>query len=393
MPDHSTPFVVRVPEPDLAELRRRLRATRWPEREVVDDWSQGVPLAWLQELCTYWCEQYDWRRLETGLAEVPQFRTEVDGLGVHHVHVRSPHPGALPLVLTHGWPGSFLEFLDLIGPLTDPVAHGGEAADAFHVVVPSLPGYGFSDKPAGAGWDVERIARAWAVLMRSLGYARYGAAGSDWGTSVSSALAEVDPEHVAGIHLVPPLAAPDPATADDLTDAERRALADADRRARTGSAYSEVHRTAPQTIGYALADSPVALCAWIAEKYRSWADPRTPVDRDRLLDTVSLYWLTGTGASSARLYWHSIDQVTRRLTETGVDVVTAPTGCSVFPAEVPRPSRRWAERRYPGIRFWEEHDRGGHFPALEVPDLLVGDLRAFFRLVRRASPPADTIGR
>jgi pimeloyl-ACP methyl ester carboxylesterase len=382
VPDEPTPFVVRVPEDDVQDLRRRLRATRWPERETVGDWSQGVPLAFLQELCAHWAEEYDWRRLETQLAGVPQFRATVDDLGVHYAHVRSPHLGALPLVLTHGWPGSFLEFLDVLGPLTDPVSHGGDAADAFDVVVPSLPGYGFSDKPAEPGWDVERIARAWASLMGRLGYARYGAAGSDWGTSVSSALAEADPECVVGIHLVPPLAAPDPATSGDLTEAERAALVAAQGRSRTGSAYSEVHRTRPQTIGYALADSPVALCAWIAEKYCTWTDPRTPVDRDRLLDTVSLYWFTRTGASSARLYWHSIDHVTRRLTEPGVDVVPAPTGCSVFPAEVPRPSRRWAERRYPGIRFWAEHDRGGHFPALEVPDLLVADLRAFFRLVR-----------
>ncbi len=303
---------------------------------------------------------------------------------MHFLHARSAHPDALPLVLTHGWPGSVLEFLELLGPLTDPTAHGGSAADAFHVVVPSLPGYGLSDRPTSTGWGIDRTARAWAVLMDRLGYARYGAAGSDWGTSVSSALAARDPEHVVGIHLVPPLAAPD--RTGDLTDAERAALAELERRSRTESAYSEMHRTKPQTIGYGLVDSPAALAAWIVEKLWTWTDHRGDLAEvltaDQVLDDISLYWLTGTGASAARFYWESIDQVGRWLSEPGIDPVATPTGCSVFAAEVPRPSRRWAARRYPDIRYWAEHPRGGHFAALEVPELVVGDLRAFFRLVR-----------
>jgi epoxide hydrolase len=382
--DSVVPLRLRVPDADLDDLRERLRNTRWPEPEPVPDWSQGVPLAYLRELCGYWAEGYDWRPVEARMNDAGQFRTTIDGLGVHFLHARSAHPDALPLVLTHGWPGSVLEFLELLGPLTDPTAHGGSAADAFHVVVPSLPGYGLSDRPTGTGWGIERTARAWAVLMDRLGYARYGAAGSDWGTSVSSVLAARDPEHVVGIHLVPPLAAPD--RTGDLTDAERAAVAELERRSRTESAYSEVHRTKPQTIGYGLVDSPVALAAWIVEKLWTWSDHdgdlAEVLTADQVLDDITLYWLTGTGASAARFYWESIDQVSRWLGEPGIDPVATPTGCSVFAAEVPRPSRRWAARRYPDIRYWAEHPRGGHFAALEVPELVVGDLRAFFRLVR-----------
>jgi pimeloyl-ACP methyl ester carboxylesterase len=380
--DVVTPFHVRVPDVDLADLRERLARTRWPEQQPVPDWSQGVPLLYLQDLCRYWATTYDWRATEARLNAVPQYRTMLDGLGIHFLHVRSPHHDALPLVLTHGWPGSVLEFLEVVAPLTEPVAHGGAAEDAFHVIVPSLPGYGFSDKPTATGWGIDRTAQAWAQLMARLGYERYGAAGSDWGTSISSTLAQHDPAHVVGIHLIPPLAAPDPATFDDLTDAERAALADLDQRARTESAYSELHRTKPQTIGYALLDSPAALCAWLVEKLWTWTDHDGALSRDQLLDDVTLYWVTRTGASAARLYWESIEQVTRWLSEPGRDVVRVPTGCSVFAAEVPRPSRRWAARRYPDIRYWAEHRRGGHFPALEVPDLLVNDLRTFFRPLR-----------
>jgi pimeloyl-ACP methyl ester carboxylesterase len=311
-------------------------------------------------------------KVEARLNAVPQYRAVIDGLAIHFLHVRSPEPAALPLVLTHGWPGSVLEFLEVLGPLADPRAHGGAAEDAFHLVIPSLPGYGFSDKPATTGWGVDHTASAWARLMARLGYERYGAAGSDWGTSISSVLAQHDPAHVVGIHLVPPLAAPDPATFDELTDAERTALTDLDRRACTESAYSELHRTKPRTLGYALLDSPAALCAWLVEKFWTWADHSGDLERvlrrDQVLDAVTLYWLTGTGASSARLYWESIEHVTRWLTESGHDSVRVPAGCSVFAAEVPRPSRRWAARRYPDIRYWAEHDHGSHFAALEVPD-------------------------
>ena len=380
------PFRIDVPEAELDDLRARLRSARWQERETVDDWSQGVPLDYLTELCAYWADGYDWRRAEARLNELPGYRTEIDGLGIHLLHVRSPHSNALPLVMTHGWPGSIVEFLKVIGPLTDPAAHGGDPADAFHVVCPSLPGYGFSDKPERRGWGVDRIAAAWTELMARLGYERYGAQGSDWGTSVSALIGQRDPDHVAGIHLMPPLAPPDPATFDDLTDAERAALASLEHAAEWESGYSTEHATRPQTIGYALADSPVALCAWIVEKFWAWTDcdghPENVLTRDELLDNLMLYWLPRTGASSARLYWESIRQVNELISGPVHDVVEVPTGCSIFPKEIQRPSRRWAQKRFPDIRHWNELDRGGHFAAFEQPEQFVDELRRFFRQVR-----------
>jgi epoxide hydrolase len=380
------PFRIDIPENALADLRARLAGTRWPEAETVTDWSQGVPLSYLREVCRYWADGYDWRATERRLNLLPQFRTEIDGLGIHFLHVRSPHPEALPVVITHGWPGSIVEFLKVIGPLTDPTAHGGEAADAFHLVIPSLPGYGFSDKPAQPGWGVERIADAWAGLMARLGYRRYGAQGGDWGTSVSTSIAQQDPGHVAGIHLNPPLAPPDPATFDDLTERERAALASLDHAAEWESGYSQQHATRPQTIGYALVDSPAALCAWIVEKFWAWTDHdghlENVLTRDELLDNVMLYWLPGTGASSARLYWESIRQVNQWITGSTEDTVAVPTGCSILPKELQRPSRRWAARRFLDIRYWNELDKGGHFAAFEQPALFVSEVRSFFRLVR-----------
>jgi pimeloyl-ACP methyl ester carboxylesterase len=380
------PFRVDVPESELADLRARLRATRWPEPATVDDWSQGVPLDWLRDLCSYWATGYDWRRAEGWLNGLPQFRTVIDGLGIHGLHVRSRHEGALPLVLTHGWPGSILEFRKVIGPLTDPVTHGGSPADAFHVVVPSLPGHGFSDKPARTGWGVERIAAAWATLMDRLGYDRYGAQGSDWGTTVSTLLGVAYPDRVAGIHLMPPLAPPDPATFDTLTGAEQAALDSLREADEWGSGYSRQQATRPQTVGYGLVDSPAALCAWIAEKYWFWTDHDGALDpvvsRDELLDTVMLYWLPAAGASSARLYWESIRQVDEWISSTPGAPVDIPTGCTVFPKELQRPSRRWAERRFTTILHWSEPARGGHFAALEQPATFVDEVRAFFRLVR-----------
>ncbi|HZD70011.1 MAG TPA: alpha/beta fold hydrolase [Actinomycetes bacterium] len=381
-----TPFRIEVPEEALRDLRERLRRTRWPEAETVPDWSQGVPLAYLRELCGHWAERYDWRATEGRLNALPQFRTRIEGLGIHFLHVRSPHPGALPLVLTHGWPGSIVEFLKVIGPLADPTVDGGEAADAFDVVCPSLPGYGFSDKPASAGWGVERIAAAWIELMARLGYRRYGASGGDWGTSISTRVGQRDPEHVVGIHLTPPLAPPDPATFDDLTERERAALASLECSAEWDSGYSLEQGTRPQTVGYGLVDSPAALCAWVVDKLWSWTDCdghlENALDRDEVLDNLMLYWLPGTGASSARLYWESIRQVNEWISGGAIDTVAVPTGCSIFPKELQRPSRRWAQRRFLDIRWWNELDRGGHFAAFEQPELFVRELRSFFRLVR-----------
>ena len=387
MADRIEPFVIAADGAALDDLRDRLRRTRWPERETVADWSQGVPLAYVRDLCGHWADRYDWRATQARLNRIPQFTTRIDGLDVHFLHVRSPHPDAVPLIMTHGWPGSFLEFERVLGPLADPTAHAGDAAGAFHVVVPSLPGYGFSGKPATPGWDVHRIAGAWAELMTRLGYQRFLAQGSDWGTSVSTSLALQHPGRLLGIHLVPPLAPPDRG-AGGLTEHERAALADLDERSRTGSGYSAEQGTRPQTIGYSLTDSPSGLCAWIVEKLWAWTDHPGDLGRvlsaDQVLDNITLYWLTATGASSARLYWESIAQVTEWFTAAAGDTVSVPAGCSVFPREVPRPSRRWAGRRFTNIVYWNEPARGGHFAAWEQPGLFVGEVRAAARSCLRA---------
>ena len=389
MPEEVTPFRIETSPDELDDLRTRLRRTRWPEKETVGDWSQGVPLGYLRELCQYWEQKYEWAPRQRRLNAFPQFRTPIDGLGIHFVHVRSPHPEALPLVMTHGWPGSVAEFAKVIWQLADPVAYGGGPDDAFHVVCPSLPGYGFSDKPAAPGWGVERIAAAWTVLMERLGYPRFAAQGSDWGTSVSTCIGKQAPDKVVGLHLVPPLAPPDPATFDNLASQERSALESLRRSAAADAGYSTEHGTRPQTIGYALVDSPAALCAWIVEKFWAWTDHdgdlETVVSRDELLDNLMLYWLTGSGASSARLYWESIRQVNQWISGDMTDTVSVPVGCSVFPKELQRPSRRWAERRFTDIRYWSEPARGGHFAALEQPALFVEEVRGCFRALRSAS--------
>jgi pimeloyl-ACP methyl ester carboxylesterase len=379
MTDAVQPFHIQIPDNDLTDLRDRLTRTRWPEAEPVDDWSQGVPLDYLTGLCRYWNSTYDWRATEKRLNRFPQIRTTIDRLDIHALHVRSPHPHATPLILTHGWPGSFLEFEATIGPLTDPTAYGGHAADAVHLVLPSLPGYGFSARPAEPGWGIHRIARAWTELMTRLGYDQFVAGGSDWGTSVSTSIALQQPHRLLGLHLIPPLVPPD-RDASDLSGQERQAFAELDERERTGSAYSALHRTRPQTLGYSLLDSPAGLCAWIVEKIWTWSDHTGDLDavisRDRVLDNVSLYWLTRTAAASTRLYWESIDQVTRWFTTATDDTIAVPTAATVFPAEVPRPSRRWAARRFTNIVHWGEPQQGGHFGAWEQPDLFVGEVRA-----------------
>ena len=391
MADRIEPFLIGVDDAALGDLRERLRRVRWPERETVSDWSQGVPLGYLQDLCDYWASRYDWRAAEARINQIPQFTTRIDGLDVHFLHVRSPRPDAIPLIMTHGWPGSFFEFERVVGPLTDPAAHGGDAADAFDVVVPSLPGYGFSGKPAAAGWDIHRIARAWAELMTRLGYPRFLAQGSDWGTSVSTSLALHQPGRLLGIHLVPPLA-PQGRDLGDLTTSERAALADLHERERTGSGYSAEHGTRPQTIGYSLTDSPAGLCAWIVEKLWAWTDHAGDLSQvltaDQVLDNISLYWLTGTGASSARLYWESIAEVTQWFTTAARDIITVPAGCSIFPKEVPRPSRRQAQLRFANIVHWNEPDRGGHFAAWEQPALFVDEVRAVGRCCRPLRQPS-----
>ncbi|UGT61048.1 epoxide hydrolase family protein [Nocardia asteroides] len=369
------PFRIDVPDSVLTDLRRRITDTRWPEPETVPDWSQGVPLDYTRELAAYWAEGYDWRATEAELNRFDQFSTEIDGLPIHFLHRRSPHPDAFPLIITHGWPGSVLEFAKVIEPFTDPTAHGGRAEDAFHVVCPSLPGYGFSGKPAETGWNVARIAAAWETLMTRLGYDRYGAQGGDWGAAVTTEIGRAG-GHCAAIHTNMPIATP-PRQLDP--DADGDALAALEYYRRWDSGYAKQQSTRPQTLGYGLLDSPVALLAWIVEKFWSWTDcdghPENALTRDELLGNVTLYWVTGTAASSARLYWE-----TRGAFRPGARV-ELPTGVASFPKEIGRAPRAWCEPNY-HITHWTEMPRGGHFAAFEQPELFVGDLRAFFGTVR-----------
>ncbi|MDR2858200.1 MAG: epoxide hydrolase 1 [Novosphingobium sp.] len=373
------PFTLAVPQERIDDLHRRLDATRWPERETVGDWSQGTPLAVLQDLAGYWRSGYDWRRCEARLNGLGQFIAGIDGLDIHFLHVRSPHADALPLLITHGWPGSVIEFLRVIAPLTDPVAHGGRAEDAFHVIAPSLPGYGFSQKPAATGWGVDRIARAWGTLMQRLGYARWVAQGGDWGAFITNRIGEIAPEGCIGIHVNMPIARRTRAAKDSPTDEDRRAIARMDFYNRQDSGYARQQATRPQSLGYGLVDSPVGLAGWIYEKLHAWSDnsgdARDLLGRDAVLDNIMLYWLTGTGASAARLYWESFGG--------GNDgVITLPAGASAFPRDIMPVPRSWMEQRYADMVYWNELDRGGHFAAWEQPGLFVDELRKCFGLMR-----------
>lgn len=380
MSDMIRPFRIAVDDAVLDDLRERLRRTRWPEAELVDDWSQGAPRAWIQDICRHWAETYDWRARERLLNRHPQFTTTIDGLDIHFVHARSSHADAMPLVLTHGWPGSVVEFQKVIGPLTDPTAHGGQAGDAFHVVCPSLPGFGFSGKPASTGWGVERMASAWAVLMDRLGYARYGAQGGDWGSAVTRCLGAQDAAHCAGIHVTLAMGTrplPNPTSTPEETLALQRMAFYADQ----DSGYSKQQATRPQTLGYALTDSPAGQAAWILEKFQAWTDcdghPENVLGRDELLDNVMLYWVTATATSSARLYWESFGSG-----KVSAGPVTIPTGVAVFPREIVPPVRRWMAEAYTDIRHWSVMPRGGHFAAFEQPALFVDEVRSFFRTLR-----------
>jgi pimeloyl-ACP methyl ester carboxylesterase len=330
-------------------------------------------------VCAYWADKYDWRAREARLNTFPQFKTELDGLGIHFIHVKSPVADALPLVLTHGWPGSIAEFQKVIGPLSDPAAHGGDAKDAFHVVCPTLPGYGYSDKPRSKGWGVEKIADAWGALMQRLGYSRYVAQGGDWGAMVTTCIGAQDPDHCAAIHLNMPIVPPDPATMTELTEREQSALAGMKHYQDWDSGYSKQQSTRPQTLGYGLVDSPAGQAAWILEKFWAWTDcdghPENALTRDELLDNVMLYWLTASGASSARLYWESFGG--NRAVE-----VKVPVGCSIFPKEIFRSSKRWAEKHFNELIYWNDLDKGGHFAAFEQPETFVNEVRSCFRKVR-----------
>ena len=391
------PFRVSIPDEALTELRRRIETTRWPSRELVTDRSQGVQLATVQELARYWATEYDWRRCEAELNALPQFTTEIDGVDVHFLHVRSRHEDALPLVMTHGWPGSVIELLEVVGPLTDPTAHGGRAEDAFHLVLPSLPGYGFSGEPAELGWDLGRTARAWAELMRRLDHPRYVAQGGDVGAGVTDAMGRQGPEGLVGIHtnlLVTALGGPQPTNSE-----EERAAADAIATFRSsGIAYFLQQATRPQTIGYALLDSPVALAAWMLDHdtdayYKisgAFVDgrPTGHLTRDRILDNITLYWLTGTGASAARSYWeaYGVDAAAAAAAQSPPEV-RIPVGFTTFPGEIWRTPRSWAELAYPTLTYFHEAERGGHFAAWEEPELFATEVRAAFRPLRPSRVP------
>lgn len=392
-PDLVRPFRLDIAQSDLDDLHDRLDRTRWPDDLSATDWAYGVPAGYLRELAHHWRHSYDWRAAEAELNAWPQFTTVIDGTTVHFAHVRSPEPDATPLVVTHGWPGSIVEFLDVVGPLTDPAAHGGDPADAFHVVVPSIPGFGLSGPPADTGWEAGRIAGAWAELMTRLGYERFGAQGGDWGSAISRELGRAHPERVIGVHLnlLPGAQATHEPTEEELAalgPGERERALESWRRwsdwSREGTGYAVLNSTRPQTLAYALTDSPVGQLAWIVEKFQAWTDvaalPEEAVDRDRMLTNVMLYWLTGTAGSAARIYYeraHATGDRAARPTEPS----TAPTALAVFPAELQIPLRHKAERTENIVR-WTELGRGGHFAAMEEPDLLVADVRAFFRQLR-----------
>ncbi|MDH6463417.1 pimeloyl-ACP methyl ester carboxylesterase [Micromonospora sp. A200] len=400
------PFNIKVPEADLEDLRARIRATRWPEKETVDDESQGVPLALMQDLARYWANDYDWRKCEARLKALPNFVTEIDGLEIHFIHVRSKHEDALPIVVCHGWPGSIIEQLKLIGPLTDPTAHGASASDAFHVVIPSMPGYGFSGQPNTTGWDPVHIGKAYVELMKRLGYTRFVAQGGDWGAIVVDAMAggradpaaaEPAPPELIGIHTNMPGAVPpklflaafagSPAP-DGLSDEERNTYEQLLGFFGTHVAYGLIMGTRPQTL-YGLADSPIDLAAFMLDHGDGAGQPgivqqvlegrlQKPSDltRDDILDNITLFWLTNSGVSSARLYWES------KLPFFAVKGVTVPVGVSIFPDEIYRVPRSWAERAYPNLVYYNQHDRGGHFAAWEQPQLLSEDVRVTFRSLR-----------
>ncbi|MCK1711273.1 MULTISPECIES: epoxide hydrolase family protein [unclassified Bradyrhizobium] len=382
-PDLIKPFRFHASEMALDDLRSRLVQTRWPERETVSGWTQGVPEARLRSWIDYWRSAYDWRRCEASLNRFDQFRADIDGLGIHFLHARSPHARALPLIITHGWPSSVIDFLKVVGPLTDPVAYGGDAGDAFDVVIPSLPGFAFSDKPAASGWNKERIARSWATLMSRLGYGRYVAQGGDWGAFVTTAMAQQRASGLAAIHLNFPQVIPDQIPSE-LSAEERRALDAMAGFQNDAFGYFTMQSTRPQTIGYALADSPAGWAAWLFDIFRvatdNNGDPEGALTRDEMLDQITLYWLTNTAASSARFYFEQ-----RALgPKSNAGVVDLPVGCSIFPHEVYRAPRSWAQRMYPNLFYWNELDRGGHFAALEQPALFVEEMRNCFRPLRQA---------
>jgi pimeloyl-ACP methyl ester carboxylesterase len=394
--DEIRPFRIRVPDADLADLRQRIGMTRWPERETVNDQSQGVQLAALKPLVEYWGGDYDWRKAEASLNALPQFVTEIDGLDIQFIHVRSRHANALPLIMTHGWPGSPLELLKTVGPLTDPTAHGGRAEDAFHLVMPTYPGYGFAAKPTDTSWGPEHVARAWDVLMHRLGYHQYVSQGGDWGAIISEIMAVQAPVGLLGIHINMPGTTPpevlrlirnrEPVPAD-FSPAEKLAFTGLETFYRHGFGYAEMMNTRPQTIGYAFSDSPVGLAAFFYDKFATWTDsggqPERVLTRDEMLDSITYYWLSNTGTSSSRSYWDAAQGGGGPF--NAFDIRDVPVAVTVFPGEIYRAPRKWGEQSFKKLIHWNEVDRGGHFAAWEVPEIFTREVRAGFRSLRQPS--------
>jgi pimeloyl-ACP methyl ester carboxylesterase len=373
------PFRINVPQAELDDLKHRLDNTRWPDRETVNNDSQGPQLEKVKELVDYWRSQYDWRRLESRINSYPQFKTEIDGVGIHFLHIRSRHPKAMPLIMTHGWPGSIVEFLNTIDPLVNPTAHGGKASDAFHVVLPSIPGHGFSDKPTATGWNRNRIAKAWAELMRHLGYTDYVAQGGDWGSVITTEMARLQVKGLKGIHVNLPFVGPNPLPTNP-TPEEKLTIDQYNRFGTVGNAYFMVQATRPETIGYSLADSPAGQAAWIYEKLAAWSQsdgkPETVFTKDQILDDIMMYWVTDTGAAAARMYAENAD-----LTFYSIPI-DIPVAVSIFPGEIFTPPRSWAEKTYHKLVYWHRAEKGGHFAAFEQPKVFVDELRAGFAPMR-----------
>ena len=377
------PFKIKISDEELEDLNKRLAATRWPEKETVKDWSQGVPLSYIKEICDYWVNEYDWKTREEYYNTFTQFITDVDGIDIHFIHIKSPHKEAKPLIISHGWPGSIVEFHKIINPLIDPVSHGGKAEDAFHIVCPTLPGYGFSGKPSQPGTGVEKIAELWDLLMSKIGYNKYFAQGGDWGSAITIAIGKQNRGSCKGIHVNMPFAPPTKEAIENPSDRDKLAFEGLNYYQEWGSGYSKQQSTRPQTLGYGLADSPIGQASWIIEKFYEWTDcdghPENILNKEELLDNIMFYWLTKSASSSARLYWESFGSFGGNPEEK----LLIPVGCSIFPKEISRTPRSWAEQVYSNIVYWNELEKGGHFAAFEQPELFINEIRSCFRIIRK----------
>ncbi len=375
------PFKIKISDEELEDLNKRLIATRWPEKETVKDWSQGVPLSYIKEICNYWINEYDWRSREEYYNTFTQFITDVDGIDIHFIHIKSPYEEAKPLMISHGWPGSIVEFHKIINPLIDPVSHGGKAEDAFHLICPTLPGYGFSGKPSQPGTGVEKIAELWDLLMNKIGYNEYFAQGGDWGSAITIAIGKQNRGSCKGIHVNMPFAPPTKEAIENPNDRDKLAFEGLNYYQEWGSGYSKQQSTRPQTLGYGLVDSPIGQASWIIEKFYEWTDceghPENVLTKEELLDNVMFYWLTKSAISSARLYWESFGSFGGSPEEK----LILPTGCSIFPKEISRTPRSWAEQVYSNIVYWNELDKGGHFAAFEQPEVFINEIRNCFKAI------------